>query len=131
MPIGPSIAPYVLDHGIADIVYGEPDAPTLPEQKRLLPWELGHVPELSRVLSPGAQLDDWLTGVVMPLVEQEVLEPARFRKLVKDAKDKLRAGATTVDPESARKLNACARLLETQGELDDLFNFYWRALVQG
>ena len=121
---------YALDRGLDSIVFGEPQASTLPVQSRLLPWELGHLPELDRLLV-ATTLEDVLDMYVRPRVrDRDLLSPTKFRAALLGALANLRANAKG-DTDTARLMRRCQGVMLTQDELLTLLGFYIHALHQG
>jgi len=123
-------AVYALDRGLDRIVDDDPIAALLPPQVRLVPSEVGHVPELERLLTQ-TTLDGELEAALRPHVsDRDLLSPTSFRAALVDAEATLRAGAAE-HPDAAKTLNRGARLLADVRALDDLLSQYRNALLQG
>ena len=121
---------YALNRGLDLIVDGEPLAGLLPQQQRIAPSELGHVPELQRLLAQ-ANYDELLDGLIRPAVsDHQLLSPTSFKAELDGAEAQLRAAANE-QPDAARVLNRCARLLADQRALCELMTQYRNALVAG
>ena len=120
----------LLNRGIDRIVDDESEIALLPERSRLLPWELGHVPELQRLLVPPS-LNAILDAAVRPDVsDQLLLSPANFRAALSDAENVLRTSITG-DAGDDEMLRRGARELSEQSSLYKLLWHYWNALLQG
>lgn len=119
-----------LDHGLDRIIQGDGQPASLPDQRSITPVDTEAVGQLDRLFH-STSLEDMLEAEVRPSVlNRELLSPGAFRDALDRAHDQLRQQAEQ-DPDGARLLNRCARLLKDELELRDLVAMYRGALYQG
>ena len=126
----------VFDRGIESITFARDLGDlSLPERAQSAPPEMSVRPQLDMLLERPS-LDDGISNMIRPpLVDRDLLVPARFRERLDNALQQLRDVAAQRQPaggdDELRILNRATRLLSEEVGLRDLVQMYRSALYQG